>query len=212
MPPHRTYIETHLGGGAVLRHKRPADVSIGIDADERVVARWRANCPDLATVVHGDALEFLTGYRFEGSELVYCDPPYPTSTRARKRIYRHEYDDADHVRLLELLRSLPCFVVVSSYENDLYAGMLRDWRTVSFPGDSHTGPRTEFAWLNFPEPDTLHDYRYCGDDFRARERLRRRRSGLARRIENMAALERNALFQDLADRFGAEFRAAAGGP
>ncbi len=31
IPPHDTYIETHLGGGAVLRHKRPAALNIGID-------------------------------------------------------------------------------------------------------------------------------------------------------------------------------------
>ncbi len=33
MPPHETYIESHLGGGAVLRNKRPAKANIGIDAD-----------------------------------------------------------------------------------------------------------------------------------------------------------------------------------
>ncbi|MBS0352463.1 MAG: DNA adenine methylase, partial [Proteobacteria bacterium] len=32
MPPHETYIETHLGSGAVLRNKRPAKTTIGIDA------------------------------------------------------------------------------------------------------------------------------------------------------------------------------------
>ena len=31
MPPHQTYIETHLGGGAILRHKRPALLNVGID-------------------------------------------------------------------------------------------------------------------------------------------------------------------------------------
>jgi site-specific DNA-adenine methylase len=40
MPPHRTYIETHLGGGAVLRHKRPAETNIGLEKDEAVVERW----------------------------------------------------------------------------------------------------------------------------------------------------------------------------
>lgn len=33
MPPHDTYIETHLGGGAVIRNKRPARVNIGVDID-----------------------------------------------------------------------------------------------------------------------------------------------------------------------------------
>ena len=31
MPPHATYIETHLGGGALMRRKAPALRNIGID-------------------------------------------------------------------------------------------------------------------------------------------------------------------------------------
>lgn len=207
MPPHRIYIETHLGGGAVLRHKRPAEASFGIEADDRVVERWRRMTPPGTTIVQGDALDFLAGYAFAGDELVYCDPPYPKETRAKARLYRHDYGRDDHVRLLDRLRRLPCMVIVSSYDNDLYADTLRDWRVVRFPGDSHTGPRTETAWLNFPEPASLHDYGHCGNGFRERERLRRRRSGLSRRIEGLSPLERNALLRDLAHRFGPELRA-----
>jgi site-specific DNA-adenine methylase len=31
MPPHDTYIETHLGGGAIMKRKRAALRNIGID-------------------------------------------------------------------------------------------------------------------------------------------------------------------------------------
>ena len=31
MPPHDTYIETHLGGGAIMKRKPPALHNIGID-------------------------------------------------------------------------------------------------------------------------------------------------------------------------------------
>ena len=31
MPPHDTYIETHLGGGAVMQKKPPARLNIAID-------------------------------------------------------------------------------------------------------------------------------------------------------------------------------------
>ena len=31
MPPHSTYIEAFAGGGAVLRHKRPAALNVAID-------------------------------------------------------------------------------------------------------------------------------------------------------------------------------------
>lgn len=210
MPPHRTYIETHLGGGAVLRRKRPAELNIGIEADEAVVAKWAGITLPNTEIVHGDACAFLKGYAFTGAELVYSDPPYPKSTRARARIYKHDYDDEDHAKLLGILLRLPCMVIVSSYANELYDGLLKNWRRIEFPGDSHTGPRTEVAWLNFEEPDLLHDPRYRGQDFRDRERIRRRRAGLARRIGNMPTVERQALFQDLAREFGPELRSAAG--
>ena len=208
MPPHRVYVETHLGGGAVLRHKRRARVNVGIERDETVVARWRALAVEGVEIVQGDAVTFLSTYPFEGDELVYSDPPYPKETRAKARIYRHDYGRDDHVGLLRVLRRLPCKVIVSSYDNPLYAEALGDWRVVRFKGDSHTGPRTETAWLNFEETDALHDYAHVGGDFRERERLRRRRDGLSERIGGMAPRERHALFLDLALRYGQDLRSA----
>lgn len=40
MPPHDVYIETHLGGGAVIRNKRPARSNLGIEIDSEVVEMW----------------------------------------------------------------------------------------------------------------------------------------------------------------------------
>ena len=37
MPPHDTYIETHLGGGAIMQRKPPALRNIAIDLDP---GRW----------------------------------------------------------------------------------------------------------------------------------------------------------------------------
>ncbi len=39
MPPHDTYIETHLGGGAIMKRKPPALRNIGIDLDQRARGR-----------------------------------------------------------------------------------------------------------------------------------------------------------------------------
>ena len=41
MPPHDTYIETHLGGGAIMKRKPPALHNIGIDLDPRATRELR---------------------------------------------------------------------------------------------------------------------------------------------------------------------------
>ena len=40
MPPHQVYLEPFLGGGAILRLKRPAALNIGVDLDKQVIDGW----------------------------------------------------------------------------------------------------------------------------------------------------------------------------
>ena len=61
LPPHSTYIETHLGGGSVLLNKAPATENIGIDRDPRVIRFWKKNFPDIANFVETDAIDFPGG-------------------------------------------------------------------------------------------------------------------------------------------------------
>ena len=79
MPPHDTYIETHLGGGALMRRKPAALRNIGIDRDARALDGFECDYP--VELTHGCAHRFLSEYAFEGSELIYSDPPYLRRTR-----------------------------------------------------------------------------------------------------------------------------------
>ena len=112
MPPHDIYIEPFLGGGALLRQKRPARRNIGIDLDTRALEGWEDR-PDVELYC-GDGVAFLQTYPFTGNELVYCDPPYVLSTRTGKQ-YRFEMTDAQHAALLAILTALPCHVMLSGY-------------------------------------------------------------------------------------------------
>lgn len=209
MPPHRVYIEAFLGGGAVLRNKRPAERTIGIDLDPRVIASWRKMDDQNVELHCGDAREFLAGFRFSGGELVYADPPYLPVTRRRPICYRHDFDTADHISLLDLLRSLGCLVVLSGYPSPLYDESLKGWWRVDFLGTSHIGRRAESVWLNYEPPTDLHDYRFVGDTFRHRERLRRKMWRWEDRLARMPALEREALLRALNERFGRSTSAAS---
>ena len=203
MPPHRTYIEAFLGGGAIMRMKRPAMASIGIDSDARAIAEFM-NQPDLVStkLIVADALVFLANIHFCGDDLVYLDPPYLMSTRSSQRpIYRHEFNtEEDHAELLALIKRLPCMVMLSGYYSDLYADALQGWRTLSYQAMTRGGtPATEWLWMNYPEPLELHDYRYLGVDFRERERIKRKRERWRARLRRIPASERYAILSVLAD-------------
>ena len=113
MPPHAVYLETHLGGGAIMKRKPAALRNIGIDLDARALEEFACDYP--VELVNGCCHEYLAGFPFDGSELVYSDPPYLRGTRKSARRYRHDYEDADHEALLTLLKGLPCAVMVSGY-------------------------------------------------------------------------------------------------
>jgi site-specific DNA-adenine methylase len=196
IPPHRTYIETHLGGGAVMRHKTPAEINIGVDPEPAVIRAFKGFAGNyqfhLAT-----AEAFLSGYEFEGDEFVYCDPPYwPSSRRSRRRIYRHSYTECEHLRLLEILKGLPCPVMLSGYDNPAYADALRGWRKHTFDGVSHTGKRKETVWMNY-EPALLHETTYLGETFRDRQTIKRKRSRWAARFSREPLEVRQAVLSDL---------------
>ena len=149
------------------------------------------------TFINDDASSFLKRYRFTGNEFVYVDPPYLMETRKGGKLYNFEYTTQDHVDLLNILKTLPCMVMVSGYWSPLYSSMLPAWNTHSFEAQTRQGPATEWLWFNYPEPEELHDYSYLGETFRERERIKKKRDRWILRILNTPVLERNALFKEL---------------
>lgn len=201
MPPHSVYIETHLGGGAVWRHKKPTAHSVGIDLDVRVIEAWQAATCRPAELVHGRAEEFLRDYPFKGDELVYCDPPYHPDTRRQERVYKHDYSEADHIALLTLLKTLPCKVILSGYAHPQYDEMLSDWQHNSFMAATHHGVRQECLWFNFEPPEQLHDSRYLGNNFRERQSIKRRLQRLQSKISAMDPIERHAFVRWISEQY-----------
>jgi DNA adenine methylase len=140
VPPHEVYIEPFLGGGAIMRQKRPALLNIGLDLDAAVIARFNDEAADIALsgdarshlqFQQGDGAAFLRSYPFTGNELVYCDPPYMHETRGRTDLYRFEMDDRQHAALLDTIKALLCRVMISGYWTKLYAAALQAQRSMS---------------------------------------------------------------------------------
>lgn len=80
------------------------------------------------------AVEILEKYAASNA-VAYVDPPYMTATRSGPKRYALEMDEADHRELLEVLNQVDCALVVSTYDNELYARELtktRGWSRHAF--------------------------------------------------------------------------------
>ncbi len=102
------------------------------------------------TIENVDALELLGRYDTPET-LYYLDPPYVPDSRTSTGEYRHEMTGEDHLRMVEVVRGISGFVVISGYENELYDSL--GW--TKFASDSYAQgnnaemrKRTEVIWLN----------------------------------------------------------------
>ena len=196
MPPHDTYIETHLGGGAIMKRKPPALYNIGIDINPKALAKFDCGYP--VQKVTGCAHRFLDeyDYHYHGSELIYSDPPYLHSPRSSGRRYRFDYQEAEHVELLELLKRLPCQVMLSGYPSALYDDLLGEWRTLELQVMNQAGVRTEKLWFNFT-PNRVHWARYAGKNFTDRQRIKRKAENWGKRYQALPYAERLAVLSTM---------------
>jgi hypothetical protein len=200
-----------LGSGAILRLKRPADRSIGIDTDPGALAAVGVAVPAGTELIEGDGIAWLAshaaGLLAEPRVVVYCDPPYfPGSTRSRLRYGAHNLDADQHHWLLAVLGQLRCHVLISGYQSTFYDWRLAAWRRVDYKTMTRGGTTAvESLWCNFAEPTALHDYRYLGESrdgrpaWRERQKFRRQQRRWARRLARMSVLQRRALLAAIAD-------------
>jgi DNA adenine methylase len=100
------------------------------------------------------ALDLIADYGRHDGVLIYADPPYLGSTRARN--YRHEMTSpAEHHDLADALRAARATVVLSGYHSPLYDQLYADWHRLeisTWTGNAKQGDgaRTEVLWSNVP--------------------------------------------------------------
>ena len=173
-----------------MKRKPPALCNVGIDRDVRALAQFECDYP--VELVHGCAHRFMAQYEFQGPELIYADPPYLESTRTSRRRYRFDYRKADHVELLELLKGVPCQVMVSGYPSAFYDQQLNGWESVELQVMNQGGVRTEKLWMNFTI-DRVHWASFAGKNFTDRQRIKRKATNWGRRYESLPRGERVAV-------------------
>jgi DNA adenine methylase len=120
-----------------------------VDGLPEVHARLRR-----VAILCGDALQIIR--QQDGPDtLFYCDPPYLHETRSAPDAYHHEMTTDQHRELLDVLKSCRGKIVLSGYDNGLYARELATWKRHDFqlPNNAAGGVKkrrmTECVWTSF---------------------------------------------------------------
>lgn len=191
MPPHEVYIEAFLGSGVVMQRKPASSRSIGIDLDASLLDSSMLPGVELLCL---DSTGYIDTFDYArcGRVLIYADPPYLLQTRTSSARYKHEFTEADHVRLIEVLRRVPADVILSGYPSALYNDLLPDWRTFQFQAMTRGGVRTEQLWFNYA-PVSAYWSTYAGKDFTDRQRIKRKAKRWADNYAALPPAERQAI-------------------
>ncbi len=201
--PHRNLVIPFLGHCAITRNiKRAAGITVGVDASREIVEKWEAMNFSWIHLHHGCGMNYLEKISKQNLDntVIYLDPPYPDMSRMdpKRRLYEHEMSIEDHERLLNIILEIKCDVLISTYGNDLYSEKLKNWRLKTFNSMTRGGLATEFLYMNYKNPDcVLHDYKYIGNDFRERERIRKKVNRWAKGLQRLPGYERNAILNAL---------------
>lgn len=198
MPPHDLYIETHLGGGAVMARKPAAPVNIGVDIDPITLACAAGKFGDDVQLVNADILTFLDSFDFSPfkSPLLYVDPPYLAETRTSSARYRHEYTRENHIELINALKKIPAAVMISGYPSELYDSLLANWRSIRFQVMTRGGVRTEQLWMNYPEGNA-YCATFAGSNYQERQRIKRKAERWKANYSALSSAERLAILAGL---------------
>jgi DNA adenine methylase len=134
----RTDCARQMGGTYELWNSLPERLAIAA----QILKDAEIECLPALTVI---------GYYASPGTLIYADPPYvrKTDQGQRKRLYRHEMTDADHLELLAALKAHPGPVMLSGYDSDLYRAEVGDWHRVQIATQAEkANTRIESLWLN----------------------------------------------------------------
>lgn len=198
VPPHEVFIELFGGSAAITKRIKPSHVNYVIEKDKEVYTKLKTTIPHGTIVINGCAIKWLQETSLPLSTFIYADPPYPiNATRSKKRIYHNSLTDQEHEILLRLLTFIPANIAISSYHNELYDTILKDWRQIEYPLMTRKGWATEVLYMNYPEPIALHDYSMIGENAMKRQMFKRKKQRWEKRLANMDIIERQAIMQSL---------------
>lgn len=137
----RNNIKGNNGNLTQFNNRLPQDIL-------KVSERLKHTSGSLVQIENQDAIQLINRYNRK-NVLMYIDPPYVLSTRCG-RIYKHEYSNENHIKLLETLKAQESKVIISGYDCDLYNDYLSEWHKEKISARVEGGKTaTEVIWMNY---------------------------------------------------------------
>jgi site-specific DNA-adenine methylase len=224
--PHKTLIVPFAGNCAITRYIKPAENTILIDKDPRVIEAWlryltikKDDVPDslVLNIINDDKIPsdlFCKVFK-SGSLTLFNDDAFNGYLQKyrycretviycdppyliERNYYKYNFTRNDHITLLKLMMAATCDVLINSYENDLYYDMLKDWNCIKYKVRTRKSSKIECLFMNYENKDgVLHDYSYLGKNFRERERIKKKINRHYEGLLRLNPLERNAILEKL---------------
>lgn len=114
--------------------------------------RLRGSTTNLVQIEHMDALRLIERYNTTDA-LIYLDPPYVRSARKSGALYKHEMNDQQQVRMLEIITQSKAKIILSGYRNELYDKWLSGWEMdTTMCQTTSTAMAEEVIWMNYELP------------------------------------------------------------
>jgi site-specific DNA-adenine methylase len=198
-----TYLVPFIGSGQIYRRLPEDSWVFSSDIDENVVRAWNNGKLTDEPVELSHWFTFLENHKewWVGfnSVSVYCDPPYHFDTRTHKGgYYAHEWNHGHHERFLLYIKNYPAQVMISHPINELYSSILQQWHCHEYTYQCRRGTRNDAIWTNYdPATVELATYEHIGSDYTDRQRIKRKRSNIVRKLNELPFHERMAVLEQL---------------
>lgn len=198
IPPYKIYYELFAGSAAIARNLPPMDPKVIVDCNAGITDALGC-IPRLsnAKIICADALQILSTVAAAPGvtdAFVYMDPPYRFSCRRQKRkYYEYEMTDLQHQELLSRVRTVKFNCMISHPQNEMYDKALKGWTKEKFKVSYQGTVAHEWIYYNYPKPSVLHTYDFVGSDCWDRQRVKRKIERLAKKLQELPELERNAV-------------------
>jgi DNA adenine methylase len=150
----RTYVRAWLGIGNSIDNNNGFRRAI---AEKAAIRSWINHIDSLemfaqrlrsVVIENIDYRQIIAKYD-RNDTLFYIDPPYLLGTRTSEK-YKHDWTDAEHEELVEILKTIKGKCILSGYDNQIY-DRLTGWKKILIPTQGTYKPIVEVLWIKGDE-------------------------------------------------------------